>query len=313
MGEELSECSKKNTMTAQLWNTNLLPGIIQAMDLAVMVELPDNAFMTLGCPPHWLNQLGRKTRNDRVYFDFPGSFMENFLIDSRVCWCNKIPSKIRSGQWIETDADENEQAFEATALTWNEQHILLIQVVSDEYEGLRSVVQQVRDVKRVNHKLERMAYVDELTGLYNRRGFNLFADKQWLQAMCTNQSLLLFCVDMDGLKTINDNAGHNAGDRAIVDVSEILRHVFRGSDILARLGGDEFAAMVMQSGWDCADRLIQRLQHATNIWNLKSTEKFPLSISIGVTAYDGGDTSLEKLLSQADEEMYKNKQKKRRS
>ncbi len=310
MAEGLSENLDREPVPTQLWNTNLLPGILQAMDFAVMVELANSEFMLVGCPPSWLDQLGRKTRNDRVYFDLPGSFMDNFLVDAQQCWNDHEPSKIRSGQWMETDAEENELAFEATALTWNEQHILLIQVVSDAYEGLRSVVQQVRDARSVNHKLERIAYVDDLTGLYNRRGFNLFADKHWLQAMCTNQSLLLFSIDMDGLKIINDTCGHDAGDNALIDVAEILRNVFRGSDIIGRLGGDEFAALVMQSGWDCADRLIQRLQHTTNIWNLKSSRKMPLSFSIGVAAYDGGETTLQKLMFQADKEMYKNKQEK---
>jgi len=89
-------------------------------------------------------------------------------------------------------------------------------------------------------KLNNLSQTDELTGLYNRRGFISLTRSSLELAQRMGKSGLLFFIDMDGLKVINDSYGHEEGDIAIKEIANILRSAFRKSDIVARLGGDEF-------------------------------------------------------------------------
>ena len=91
-----------------------------------------------------------------------------------------------------------------------------------------------------------MAVRDELTGLTNRRGFLTLADQQLKLALREKLPLLLVFIDMDGLKAINDKLGHAVGDRALVDLGDVIRETFRESDVIGRLGGDEFVALVRE-------------------------------------------------------------------
>src|SRR5215469_10710622 len=90
-------------------------------------------------------------------------------------------------------------------------------------------------------ELRNLALKDELTGLHNHRGFYVFAERQFKVCRRSGRGMLLFFLDMDGLKQINDSLGHSEGDRALKRAGGILKETFRDSDIVARLGGDEFA------------------------------------------------------------------------
>jgi len=109
-----------------------------------------------------------------------------------------------------------------------------------------------------------LTYLDELTGLHNRRGFLRFARAQLDSAALARRPMLLIFVDLDGLKDINDQLGHATGDRALVDTSMVLKSTFRERDIVARLGGDEFVVLVTDSSAvreaDLLARLAARLQ-----------------------------------------------------
>ena len=153
-----------------------------------------------------------------------------------------------------------------------------------------------------------MAVVDELTGLHNRRGFNILVDQELKRARRGRQKATFFFADVDGLKQINDALGHEFGDRAIRDAASALRSVFRKSDIVARLGGDEFAIL-------CTDGAIEptapvtRLDEVIHQYNaLTPPRPFTLSISIGCTSHDPEQTeSLDTILKRADKKMVENK------
>ena len=93
--------------------------------------------------------------------------------------------------------------------------------------------------KWAEEKLREMSLMDDLTGLYNRRGFLTLATQQLKIAHRLKQGLALFYLDLDRMKWINDTLGHREGDRALIDTASILRNTFRASDIVARIGGDE--------------------------------------------------------------------------
>jgi diguanylate cyclase (GGDEF) domain len=114
---------------------------------------------------------------------------------------------------------------------------------------------------------------------------------------------------MDNLKSINDNYGHDEGDRALKEVTLLLEQSYRESDIVGRLGGDEFSVLCICSP-DSIEEIINRLN--TNIIQFNSTGKlmYDISLSYGYIEYEMGiHSSVEELLKEADELMYKNKKK----
>jgi diguanylate cyclase (GGDEF)-like protein len=147
-----------------------------------------------------------------------------------------------------------------------------------------------------------MAVTDELTGLANRRGLLLAGESLLELARRDGRRVTLLYLDVDGLKQVNDDQGHAAGDRLIADTGAVLLDVFRSADVVARLGGDEFAIMLVGSGDTEAsilqERLRSRLGDAGN------------SASVGVP-HDVGSHSLEQLVDMADLAMYGVKRQRR--
>ena len=160
-------------------------------------------------------------------------------------------------------------------------------------------------------EIRAVALVDELTGLYNRRGFLALAQQQLRVADRLGSRLSQIFVDLDGLKRINDHFGHPAGDRALVETAQLLRETFRDSDIIARLGGDEFAILTMDSAEHDAHTMLQRLAEKVDAHNAWLSREFALSFSTGVAHYDGANpSSVGQLLAEADSWMYAQKRSK---
>ncbi|MBI4976725.1 MAG: GGDEF domain-containing protein [Spirochaetes bacterium] len=160
-----------------------------------------------------------------------------------------------------------------------------------------------------NKELTHLAQRDELTGLYNRRGFLDLAEHA-LRSM--KKGHVLFIIDLDGLKSINDNHGHLEGDNAIVSAARILSESFRQSDIVARIGGDEF--VVLSQKMSPADIALIRSRIETSVDSRNRTGGYPyrLSMSIGTAVWDESTGSLDDLLSRADELLYHEKQEKKK-
>lgn len=156
-----------------------------------------------------------------------------------------------------------------------------------------------------------LALTDELTGLYNRRGFMALAERQLKVGRRSGRGMLLFVMDVDRLKQINDSFGHFEGDRALKRAADALEETFRDSDVAARLGGDEFAVLAIEaSGHSEAiikTRLFERLK------SIKAEQpSYDISLSLGVARFDPSNrTSIGELMVNADQAMYE--QKRRRS
>jgi len=167
---------------------------------------------------------------------------------------------------------------------------------------------------RMLAQLRATSHVDELTGLYNRRGFLLLANQQVKIADRSKKGMLLLFADLDGMKRINDTLGHHEGDLALVDTAATLKATFREADIIGRIGGDEFAIFALETRKDIAEILIARLQENLNARNGKGDRRYTLSISLGIARYDPNTPcSIDELLSSADASMYEQKQAKLRS
>lgn len=165
---------------------------------------------------------------------------------------------------------------------------------------------------RLMMALESMALVDELTGLYNRRGFVTIANEQLKYARRAGHSLAVVFIDLDGMKMINDNFGHQAGDRALVETAAVLRSAFRNSDVVARMGGDEFAVLAIRADPGAASGLLRRLRDNLERANKQAPPSVRLSLSVGIAHCDprvAPHTAIEGLIAEADRAMYEDKRR----
>jgi diguanylate cyclase (GGDEF)-like protein/PAS domain S-box-containing protein len=177
-----------------------------------------------------------------------------------------------------------------------------------------AMIRDITERKRMEHKLRAAAITDDLTGLLNRRGFFTLADQQCKLATRKKRTMALVYIDMDGLKKINDELGHEEGDQAIEDTAKVFKTTFRESDIIARIGGDEFAVLVTElSDPSAVDIIIDHLQDNINNHNEQANRNYELSVTTGISLYDPHlQCSIGILLNQADKSMYKNKTHKKK-
>ena len=190
-----------------------------------------------------------------------------------------------------------------------------VSLVHDSEDNPAHFIFQIQDIserKRAESALQSLSLVDELTGLYNRRGF-LAVTEQYLESFQrSDNGLVVLYADLDGLKGINDSLGHLEGDRALVRTAEVLKEAFRSSDIIARLGGDEFVLLASVGADESAESLTDRLQQKIALVNAQRNRPYNLSISIGVAHYDPNEAcTIEELMGRADRVMYEEKRKKR--
>lgn len=157
---------------------------------------------------------------------------------------------------------------------------------------------------KVLHQLRTMALTDELTGLYNRRGFLLLGSHNIRLALRTPQPLFLFFADVDGLKQTNDHRGHVQGDALLIGCAEVLKMTFRESDLISRIGGDEFAILTHGNSNESRSAVLSRLKSSIDLMNRDVLAPYQLSLSVGVATFDPlSPVSLTELLSIADREM----------
>jgi diguanylate cyclase (GGDEF)-like protein len=180
--------------------------------------------------------------------------------------------------------------------------------------GARMLARSVRyaiERNRMQMEIRNLSLKDELTGLYNRRGFLALAEQQLKLAQRSARDLLLLFADVDGLKYINDTFGHREGDYAIKNSAEILRKTFRRSDIIARIGGDEFTVLAVDASLEDGQRMIAALEQNIEIHNEQSEDPYRLTLSMGLAAFEPSMThSIEELMSRADAALYEQKRRK---
>jgi len=161
------------------------------------------------------------------------------------------------------------------------------------------------DNARLFEKVSHMAVSDSLTGLANYRRLLDVLENETERTDRTGRPFSVLLLDLDGLKIINDSYGHLVGSRAICRLADILRIHCRAIDTAARYGGDEFALVLPESQEDEARRVADRIREV-----LANDDEPPrLSASIGIAIYRGDGERIEKLLSEADQDLYAEKAK----
>ncbi|HEX4488113.1 MAG TPA: GGDEF domain-containing protein [Terriglobales bacterium] len=180
---------------------------------------------------------------------------------------------------------------------------------SPDIQGLsESLMRAVRSAVRqslLDRELCSLALIDDLTGLNNRRGFLALAAQELKHGHRNLQEFLLFSIDLDRLKMINDTYGHQEGDCALLRTANALRGTFRNSDILSRFGGDEFCVLAPEASIEnertIIDRLKENLRHAS-----ADEPRYPLTVSIGTARFNPRHpVSLDQLMDESDQAMYR--------
>jgi diguanylate cyclase (GGDEF)-like protein len=174
-------------------------------------------------------------------------------------------------------------------------------------DSLARAVRYAIERQSLISELRRMVLVDELTGVYNRRGLITFGEHEIKVAARQKTPFLLLFLDIDDFKRINDTFGHAEGDKALADTADILRGTLREADLIGRIGGDEFC-ILSPGGTEMAGGLMSRLKSAVDKHNREGGRPYTLEFSVGTALFDPEQpTTMEELLDQADREMYEQK------
>jgi len=172
-----------------------------------------------------------------------------------------------------------------------------VQVCSELERLLR---ERTTALEKVQAEVRILAITDEPTGLYNRHGFNVLGEHALKNARRLRGRCLFAMIDVEGLKRINGELGHEVGDALIADCAQVLKATLRQSDLVARIGGDVFCALSIEPDGDALG-MRTRLAEAFATFNRKSWAKYRLSASVGIVQAQVDETcTLDSLLAQAN-------------
>jgi len=176
-------------------------------------------------------------------------------------------------------------------------------------DGVAITSRDVTERKHQEAELRALTLVDDLTGLYNRRGFRMLAEQHLRLVKRGGPVSLLACFDLNEFKLVNDLYGHAEGDAALRRTASILRTAFRDSDIIARFGGDEFVVLALDCG-EIREQLLGRVDAAVDAHNEAAARPYSLSLSLGTARLDPfAPVSLDTLMAEADANLYEAKRR----
>ena len=170
----------------------------------------------------------------------------------------------------------------------------------------RQLAQQIESLAKVESlatEVYKLAALDQLTGLYNRRSGEQRLSQEINRAQRYGRPLTVLLLDLDGLKQVNDKYGHAAGDAMLKKFAERVQRAIRGSDLAVRLGGDEFMAVLPECRLEEVHHVLDRIHGVVIEVN---AEQIPCRFSSGWTDYNSGETAHE-LVKRADDLLYANK------
>ncbi|NIP31679.1 MAG: diguanylate cyclase [Candidatus Dadabacteria bacterium] len=203
-----------------------------------------------------------------------------------------------------TGEEERSNALEAVQLGAQDYLIKSDNMLNN----LVRTVEYALERHKVQQNLKDLVFIDELTGLYNFRGFKHSAESYMKLAIRKNERFLICFIDLDNLKSINDKYGHLVGSEAIINSAKIIKKTFRETDLYARFGGDEFVVLIIDNSLDSVPIIDKRFIEYINKFNEESDNEYTLSLSWGYSEFDPVNPfSLDELLNIADKNMYENK------
>jgi diguanylate cyclase (GGDEF)-like protein len=214
--------------------------------------------------------------------------------------------------WPQEFHDLNEKLVEFTTMDEGERYFRAsISPVRAENKALMVkiiLIREITDSVKLMKELEKAAYIDALTGLYNRKHFIELANNEIERALRQNQSVYTAMLDLDFFKNVNDSHGHAAGDLVLKNTAGIIRQTIRAYDLLGRYGGEEFVLLITNLDAQEAFNLMERIRENMEGTITKYEDiEIKITCSIGLAKYDKTDT-LESSIKKSDEAMYIAKQ-----
>lgn len=229
--------------------------------------------------------------------------------DSQHRFINPIEDVLTSGETIQSTATEI--LIDREGKEYGIEHsVAPIKDLYQETLGLIIIFRDVTENRALTSQLNHEATHDNLTGLVNRREFEIRLDHAFLNVRADNVEYALCFMDLDQFKLINDTCGHNAGDELLRQISTILKQQIRKSDTLARLGGDEFGVLLEACSLTKAEQIAYILLRAINDFRFTwQGQTFDIGVSIGVAPITALTANISELLSAADTACYLAKDK----
>lgn len=178
----------------------------------------------------------------------------------------------------------------------------------------RCVLQDIGHMVSDELKSRQLALTDALTGISNRRGFEMLSAQALAMCKRAGRSAIVVVIDMDDFKAINDEHGHHAGDQVLCRFADLLVATFRESDVVARTGGDEFCVLLTGTSISSAQSITDRLQIAADVANREAGTPYRMAFSAGVASYQPDrHAEISDALQEADARMYERKQQRKTS
>jgi diguanylate cyclase (GGDEF)-like protein len=178
-------------------------------------------------------------------------------------------------------------------------HAVDRQTIESVADMCATAIQNTQHIERVRQ----LAYIDGLTGIFNRRFFELRISEEMERARRFDTPLAVIMVDIDHFKRLNDEFGHLLGDEVLRQVSSIFSQQLRRIDVVCRYGGEEFALLLPQTTSEHAFRVAEKLRHVVELWQFPGVPR-PVTISAGVAIFPGHGSTRDVLVKAADAGLY---------
>ena len=203
---------------------------------------------------------------------------------------------------------ELEQVRKDGSTVWTEVNTCFLRDDARKIVGVLGVTRDITERRKSEQDLIHMAYHDPLTGLYNRKAFMEYLEKEVRYAHRYKSGLGLLFFDLNKFKQVNDTFGHEIGDRLLIAVAERLTSVVRETDLVARLGGDEFTIILKNPDGVFPEVVAKRIsEDLSRPFEFDGVVVSFISASIGIASYPEDGASAEDLMKNADAAMYKAK------